>query len=279
MPFPWQPGMRLTDGRMNEHLPVTRTKSATEARTSTTVTADSELSLTLGPGTWDVHIWLAFAGTATADSGIVGRWGLSSGLSLSGFRMVQGPAAGSSGATSINMRSSVNSAGTSIEYGAGSGFGAIESGRSSSSRPRGPSPTSGEGRGGRERPGRCRLVHARPPHRLTPAHSTPPRTTRPGASSRLEDRMAWYPRAKKYELQPESDAQPAIRPTQFIVHSIIAPWTAKRTYEYWRDSTNLESHFGLGYEGDLGQFIGTETRADANAGGEPAGRRYGCGER
>ncbi|MFJ6810664.1 N-acetylmuramoyl-L-alanine amidase [Streptomyces anulatus] len=78
--------------------------------------------------------------------------------------------------------------------------------------------------------------------------------------------MAWYPRAKKYELQPESDSQPAIRPTQFIVHSIIAPWTAKRVFEYWRDSTNLESHFGLGYEGDIGQFIGTETRADANAG-------------
>ncbi|MGW2837299.1 peptidoglycan recognition protein family protein [Streptomyces sp. NPDC001493] len=78
--------------------------------------------------------------------------------------------------------------------------------------------------------------------------------------------MAWYPRATKYELQPESDAQPAIRPTQFIVHSIIAPWTAKRVFEYWRDSTNLESHFGIGYEGDVGQFIGTQTRADANAG-------------
>lgn len=77
--------------------------------------------------------------------------------------------------------------------------------------------------------------------------------------------MAWYPGATKMELQPESDAQPAIRPTQFILHSIVAPWTAKRTYEYWRDSTNLESHFGLGYEGDLGQFIGTQTRADANA--------------
>lgn len=76
--------------------------------------------------------------------------------------------------------------------------------------------------------------------------------------------MAWYPAATKYEL-PESDSQPAIKPTQFIVHSIVAPWTAKRTYEYWRDSTNLESHFGLGYAGDLGQFIGTETRADANA--------------
>ncbi|MFB9391025.1 N-acetylmuramoyl-L-alanine amidase [Streptomyces coeruleoprunus] len=68
------------------------------------------------------------------------------------------------------------------------------------------------------------------------------------------------------ELQPESDGQPAIRPTQFILHSIAAPWTARRIYEYWRDSSNLESHFGLGYEGDLAQYIGTETRADANYG-------------
>lgn len=77
--------------------------------------------------------------------------------------------------------------------------------------------------------------------------------------------MAWYPAAKKMELQPESDAQPAIKPTQFILHSIVAPWTPERTYEYWRDSTNLESHFGLGYDGSLGQYIGTQTRADANA--------------
>jgi hypothetical protein len=78
--------------------------------------------------------------------------------------------------------------------------------------------------------------------------------------------MAWYPGATKMELQPESDAQAAIRPTQFIVHSIVAPWTARRTYEYWRDSTNLESHFGIDYEGTIAQYIGTETRADANAG-------------
>ncbi|WP_069737404.1 N-acetylmuramoyl-L-alanine amidase [Streptomyces sp. EN27] len=79
--------------------------------------------------------------------------------------------------------------------------------------------------------------------------------------------MAWYPGAKKMELQPESDAQPAIRPTQLIVHSIVANWTARRTYEFWRDSTNLESHFGIGYgKGDIAQYIGTETRADANAG-------------
>ncbi|WP_244375492.1 peptidoglycan recognition protein family protein [Streptomyces ficellus] len=65
------------------------------------------------------------------------------------------------------------------------------------------------------------------------------------------------------ELQPESDQQPAIRPTQFILHSLAAPWTAQRIYEYWQTSS-LESHFGLGYGGDLGQYIGTETRADAN---------------
>jgi hypothetical protein len=78
--------------------------------------------------------------------------------------------------------------------------------------------------------------------------------------------MAWYPSAIKLELQPESDSQPAIKPTQFIVHSIIAPWTVRRTYEFWRDSTNLESHFGVDYFGDVGQYIGTQTRADANAG-------------
>jgi hypothetical protein len=66
------------------------------------------------------------------------------------------------------------------------------------------------------------------------------------------------------ELQPESDQQHAIRPTQFIMHSIAAPWDEQRMYEYWRDSTNLESHFGLDYDGSIGQFIGTETRADAN---------------
>lgn len=77
--------------------------------------------------------------------------------------------------------------------------------------------------------------------------------------------MSWYKGARKMELQPESDAQPAIRPTQLILHSIAAPWTRERTYEYWRDSTNLESHFGVSFDGGVGQYIGTQTRADANA--------------
>lgn len=76
--------------------------------------------------------------------------------------------------------------------------------------------------------------------------------------------MAWFPGAQKLELQPESDNQPAIRPTQVIFHSIAAPWSVRRTYEYWRDSTNLESHFGVGYDGSIAQYIGTETRADSN---------------
>lgn len=76
--------------------------------------------------------------------------------------------------------------------------------------------------------------------------------------------MSWCPFAVKMELQPESDSQAAITPTQFIFHSIAAPWTIERIYEYWRDSTNLESHFGVEYSGRIGQFIGTNTRADAN---------------
>jgi hypothetical protein len=76
--------------------------------------------------------------------------------------------------------------------------------------------------------------------------------------------MAWYPGAERMELQPESDAQAAIVPTQLILHSIAAPWTPRRIFEYWRDGTNLESHFGLGYDGAIAQYIGTQTKADAN---------------
>lgn len=78
--------------------------------------------------------------------------------------------------------------------------------------------------------------------------------------------MAWYKGATRMELLPEARQQPAIKPTQLIFHSIVAAWTPRRTYEYWRDSTSLESHFGLGYDGDLAQYLPTTIRADANAG-------------
>lgn len=75
--------------------------------------------------------------------------------------------------------------------------------------------------------------------------------------------MSWYDRAVRMEL-PENRTQAKIKPTQVIYHSIAAPWTAKRTFEYWRDSTNLESHFGLAFDGTLAQYMSSEVRADAN---------------
>jgi hypothetical protein len=77
--------------------------------------------------------------------------------------------------------------------------------------------------------------------------------------------MAWWEGAVRLELQPESDDQPAIVPTQLIFHSIAAPWDERRLLEHWK-TTNLESHFGVDYDGSVGQYIGTQTRADANAG-------------
>ncbi|WP_326597742.1 LysM peptidoglycan-binding domain-containing protein [Streptomyces sp. NBC_01803] len=76
--------------------------------------------------------------------------------------------------------------------------------------------------------------------------------------------MPWYPGATRIELKPES-SQPHIQPTQLILHSIVAPWSPRRLYEYWANSTSLESHFGLGYSGDLAQYLPTTIRADANA--------------
>ncbi|MFE5771452.1 N-acetylmuramoyl-L-alanine amidase [Streptomyces sp. NPDC056485] len=76
--------------------------------------------------------------------------------------------------------------------------------------------------------------------------------------------MAWYPDAVRLELQPESRDQPTINPTQFILHSVVAPWDEHRIYAYWRDSTNLESTWGLDFDGSLGQYLSTTTRADAN---------------
>lgn len=76
--------------------------------------------------------------------------------------------------------------------------------------------------------------------------------------------MAWYKNAVRLELQPESREQPSIRPTQMLFHSIVAPWDEHRLYAYWKNSTSLESHFGVDYDGSLGQYLSTTTRADAN---------------
>ncbi|MFF6875235.1 hypothetical protein ACFY9S_07920 [Streptomyces sp. NPDC012474] len=44
--------------------------------------------------------------------------------------------------------------------------------------------------------------------------------------------MAWCRGATRMARRPESDAQAAIRPTLSIVHSLAAPWAAKRTFEH-----------------------------------------------
>lgn len=76
--------------------------------------------------------------------------------------------------------------------------------------------------------------------------------------------MALYPRAQRL-LLPESRTQAIIKARQLILHSMAAPWTVQRLYEYWRDSTNLESHFGIDYSGTVAQYVDTGRRADANA--------------
>ncbi|AMW11602.1 hypothetical protein A4E84_20155 [Streptomyces qaidamensis] len=76
--------------------------------------------------------------------------------------------------------------------------------------------------------------------------------------------MAWYTEAVRLELQPEAREQPKIRPTQVIFHSIVAPWDEHRLYAYWKNSTSLESHFGVDFDGSIGQYLSTTTRADAN---------------
>lgn len=76
--------------------------------------------------------------------------------------------------------------------------------------------------------------------------------------------MARYPGALWLPI-PENSTQSKIVPTQFICHSVVAPWTVQRLREFWRDSTNLESHFGVDYTGAVGQYVDTAVRADANA--------------
>ncbi|MFF9488782.1 N-acetylmuramoyl-L-alanine amidase [Streptomyces sp. NPDC014676] len=65
---------------------------------------------------------------------------------------------------------------------------------------------------------------------------------------------------------PETTTQPRITPTQLILHSTAAPWSPKRLRDFWNErGVTTESHFGVGYDGKVGQFMDTGVRADANA--------------
>ena len=76
--------------------------------------------------------------------------------------------------------------------------------------------------------------------------------------------MARYSVAKWLPI-PENSTQSKINPTQFIFHSVAAPWDENRIRAFWNESgINTESHFGLDYDGSLGQYLDTNVRADAN---------------
>lgn len=76
--------------------------------------------------------------------------------------------------------------------------------------------------------------------------------------------MARYSRAKWMPI-PENSTQSKINPTQGILHSVAAPWDENRIKQFWQESgVNTESHFGLDYDGSMGQYLETTVRADAN---------------
>ncbi|GAA2428944.1 peptidoglycan recognition protein family protein [Streptomyces macrosporus] len=65
---------------------------------------------------------------------------------------------------------------------------------------------------------------------------------------------------------PENTTQTRITPTQLILHSAAAPWSPQRLRDFWNENGVVtESHFGVGYDGAVGQFMDTNVRADANA--------------
>lgn len=72
--------------------------------------------------------------------------------------------------------------------------------------------------------------------------------------------MTDYPYAKQLRL-PEDASQPKIIPIGVIVHSAAG---MSSPYRFFRDSTNLESTFWVGADGNTEQYMDPATRADAN---------------
>lgn len=65
------------------------------------------------------------------------------------------------------------------------------------------------------------------------------------------------------QIIPESHTQGRIRPTTLIFHRAVS--SAESLYNYWTTpGVELESHFYIGREGTIYQFMDTEIRADAN---------------
>ena len=61
---------------------------------------------------------------------------------------------------------------------------------------------------------------------------------------------------------PEAQSQARIRPTQMIAHSIVG--SARSAYNYFRDSTKIESHWVMTKAGEVWQLMEADRQADAN---------------
>ena len=72
--------------------------------------------------------------------------------------------------------------------------------------------------------------------------------------------MALCPFAAKM-LLPESHTQPGIVPRIAILHSAASRGSL---YNFFRNSSNLESHFWVSEAGRIEQYVDTNVRADAN---------------
>lgn len=72
--------------------------------------------------------------------------------------------------------------------------------------------------------------------------------------------MALYPHARQL-LLPESNTQPRITPRVMIFHSAAGTGSL---YRFFLNGSSLESHFWIGLDGTVEQYVDTDVRADAN---------------
>lgn len=126
MPFPWLAGMRVTAGRLQEHVPIYVVKQEAEDRTSTTTLADdAELVISLPEGTWEVQMSLELAGTSGSE-GVRTAWRIGGDAVMDSnvIKRVLGPSSGSTNRLDTQMRSAIHNETTTVTYGATGGTGA-----------------------------------------------------------------------------------------------------------------------------------------------------------
>lgn len=106
MPFPWRPGMLLTDERMNAGRPQMVLQEADLTMTSQTTLLDTDIVL---PGvalaTYTYQLLISLSAVQGANSGLAAAWSVPSGTSINRFTTSMAPA---------NPPTSLNSGGVVI---------------------------------------------------------------------------------------------------------------------------------------------------------------------